>query len=133
MSGLLAVFLNAIVPALGPAIVDGIRGLAGRLFGTAGALPQSVDEQVKLYQAEAAKLQALAALDSPGGAVSPFVANVRGAGRWFAAGAILLGTLYTAIFVPTNPNLPLLGALSEAVWFWLFGEKVYMRTSGKTR
>lgn len=131
MTGALGLLVNAILPALGPALVDGVRGLAGKLFGTAGALPKSVDEQVKLYQAEAEKLKALAALDSPMGEVSPFVANVRGVGRWFAAGMILLATLYTAIFLPTNPNLPLLGALAEAVWFWLFGEKVYMRVGGR--
>lgn len=40
-----------IIPALLPALTDGIRGLIGRFTKGAGAKPQNIDEVIKLGQA----------------------------------------------------------------------------------
>ena len=58
---------SLILPALVPAVADGFRGIVAKFTGGAGGQPQNVEERVKLMEAEAAKLQALAALDGVNG------------------------------------------------------------------
>ncbi len=131
MSAILVTLLTTLVPALGPAVVDGVRGLIARITGGAGAAPQNMDERIRLMDAETKKLEALSKLDFPSGSVSPWVADLRGAGRWICAILTLCVTFGTAIGDPRNPNLEFLAGLSQSVWFWLFGEKVYLRFGGR--
>ena len=58
---------SLILPALVPVVSDGVRGIIAKFTGGAGGQPQNVEERVKLMEAEAAKLQALAALDGVNG------------------------------------------------------------------
>ena len=54
----MAGILSLVVPALIPAVADGIRGVFGRITGGAASIPQSVDERIKLMAAENERLKA---------------------------------------------------------------------------
>ena len=53
--------LGLILPALMPAVMDGVRGIFAKFTGGAGGTPQNMQERIQLIQAETEKLKALAA------------------------------------------------------------------------
>lgn len=128
----MASVLSLVIPALIPALADGIRGVFGRLTGGAGAKPQNVEEQIKLMTAENERLKALAELDKPAENISPWVADLRASFRYIAAGVIILAavsTLYT-------PKMDV--ALFEAIWnlagsvfSFMFGDRMYLKFTKK--
>jgi len=87
---MLSILLTTLLPALVPAVSDGIRGVVSRLTGGAGAKPQNIDEVIKLMAAETEKLKALAQLDTPTGTISVWVGNIRALQRPFAVGVVVL-------------------------------------------
>lgn len=120
--------ITALVPALLPAVTDGLRGLFARLTGNAGVQPQNVAETIQLMQADTARLQAIAQLDSPTGQVSPWVANIRALQRPVAAAAIILGYLVAVTAGGAVPDdiTGQLGSYAQMVTFYLFGDRSYM-------
>jgi len=123
MGGLLSLILPAVVPAL----TDGVRGIFAKFTGGAGGTPQNVDERIKLMQADTAKLQALADIDKPSGEPSLWVTNVRAIFRYAAITLIWVATI-VAIFTPTvetSITLMLLD-LSGACMSFVIGERMYL-------
>ena len=119
--------LLSLVPALLPAITDGVRGLLARITGGAGARPQNIAEVIQLMQADTARLQALASLDTPAGTVSVWVANVRAMQRPIAC-ALVIGAYIVAVnSAKTLPAgaLDTLGTYAQMVTFYLFGDRSY--------
>ncbi len=124
--------LSLVVPALIPAVADGIRGVFGRLTGGAGAKPQNVEEQIKLMSAENERLKAVAELDKPAENISPWVADLRASFRYIAAGVIIMGAVST-LYMPK-----LDAALFEAIWnlagsvfSFMFGDRMYLKFTKK--
>jgi hypothetical protein len=64
--------LSMVLPALVPAVSDGVTGVVRRLTGADPAEPQSVADRVELIRAESDRLQTLAALDRPHGVSPPY-------------------------------------------------------------
>lgn len=134
----MSALLTLLLPALTPAIADGMKGLFQKFFG--GTKPIAVDDQVKLMAAEAEKLKAVAELDRPIGEPSQWVVDLRASFRYVAAGAIILGTvLLTAGFFlltyykPEYAQVAALVALLEmfaqmsaSVFSFMFGDRVYL-------
>lgn len=119
--------LSLVVPALIPALADGIRGVFGRITGGAGSRPQNVDEQIKLMTAENERLKALAELDKPTENISAWVANLRASFRYVAGGLIILGAVST-LYV--NVDLFVQDAvwnLAGSVFAFLFGDRMYFK------
>ena len=85
-------------------------------------------ERIELMQAESAKLQALAALDSPTGEPSKWIINLRASFRYIIISAIMI---FTAIVV-FNPDI--VGATVVAVFLdmtgacmsFVIGERMYL-------
>lgn len=119
--------LTLLLPALMPALSDGIRGIVTRISGGAGALPQNVDDKIKLMQAETAKLQALAQLDTPAGNLSQWVADLRGSFRYLAVSGIVLATLAGVFSGIDAGALLVLLDLSGACMSFIIGERMYLR------
>lgn len=119
------IFETIILPALVPAISDGLRGIFAK-FGFGSAEPQNVAERVQLMNAEVSKLQALAQLDNPGGEPSKWVINFRASFRYFAVGGIV-GTTVIASFssVPVEIMRTLLD-MSGACMSFVIGERMYL-------
>jgi hypothetical protein len=124
----MASILSLVVPALIPALADGIRGVFGKLTGGAGAKPQNVEEQIKLMAAENERLKAVAELDKPAENISPWVADLRASFRYIAAGIIILAAVST-LYAPKMD-----AALFEAIWnlagsvfSFMFGDRMYFK------
>lgn len=137
--------LTLLLPALLPAGVDALKTLGssiiGKVFGTAGAQPKSVDEYVRLVAAETEKLKAIAALDTSGGASpSQWVVDYRAASRYILATIILGMTFVSVISYVVFPSLQTEAAgwavdallqLSQSVFAFMFGDRVYLALNKK--
>ena len=116
-----------VLPALIPAIADGLRGVFSKLTGGAGAKPQNVEEQIKLMTAENERLKALAELDRPSEKISPWVANLRASFRYIAGGLIIMGAMST-LYVRTDLYLQdVVWNLAGSVFAFLFGDRMYFK------
>lgn len=120
--------LSLVVPALIPALADGLRGVFSKLTGGAGAKPANVEEQIKLMAAENERLKAVAELDKPAENISPWVADLRASFRYIAAGIIIFGAIST-LYMPKVD-----AALVEAIWnlagsvfSFMFGDRMYFK------
>ena len=121
----MSALLGLLLPALVPVASDAIRGVVARLTGGAGAKPQSVDEAIRMMEAETAKLTALAELDRPAGNISQWVADLRASFRYIAAGVIILAAVVT-LFVPTSVELvDIVWQAAGSVWAFIFGDRAY--------
>lgn len=118
--------LPLIIPALIPALSDVVRGVVLLLTGGSSAQPQNVDEAIRLKNAEAERLKALAMLDAPAGEVSRWVADLRASFRYLAA-AFTLFFAGVAMFTPGMPpeyvEMSYWGA--QSVWAFIFGDRMY--------
>jgi hypothetical protein len=115
--------LETILGAVVPVAAESIKQLVVRWTG--GVRPTSVDEQIKLMRAESEKLQALAALDAPGGTPSQWVVDLRASARYVGALAVIavgIGSLYVND-LPELVRVTALEAANIAVGF-LFGSRL---------
>ena len=128
--------LALLLPAFLPVVADGLRGIFSWFTGGSGAKPQNVEEAIKLMEAEAKKLSALADLDRPSGTISQWVADLRASFRYLAAGIIIVATLL-AVFaqgagLPIDPTLlDALLQLSGSVFSFIFGDRLYFHLKQK--
>ena len=128
--------LALLLPAFLPVVADGLRGIFSWFTGGTGAKPQNVEEAIKLMEAEAKKLAALAELDRPAGEISQWVADLRASFRYIAAGVILIGTML-AIFAQgaglaiDAALLDALLQLSGSVFSFMFGDRLYFHLKQK--
>jgi len=119
--------LSLVVPALIPAVADGLRGVFSRLTGGAGAKPQNVEEQIKLMAAENERLKALAELDKPAENISPWVADLRASFRYIAGGLIILAAV-SSLYVRVDLFLQdVVWNLAGSVFAFLFGDRMYIK------
>jgi hypothetical protein len=126
---ILETLLTTVAPALLPVLMDGVRAGFVRLTGGAGREPANHKERLELVAADTARLQALAALDAPGGPVAPWVANLRASSRYLAA----LGVVGVAALVTLSGpalELPAEAVASAQEWgqagmFFLLGDRAY--------
>lgn len=128
--------LTLLLPALIPVVADGVRSLFGWIFGSSGAQPQNVEEQIKLMSAEVAKLEALAKLDAPAGNISTWVADLRASFRYLAAALIIIGTfgligVKAAGGAISDEVIDVCLQLSGSVFSFLFGDRMYLSIRGK--
>ena len=120
--------ISLILPALVPAFADGARGLIAKFTGGAGGQPQNVQERIELMQAEAAKLQAIAALDTPTGQPSQWIVDLRAAFRYVIISAILIFTgvsLYFTDIIGASVVSVLLD-MSGCAMSFVIGERMYL-------
>lgn len=118
---------TVILPALVPALADGVRALVARFTGGAGSAPQNVAERIQLMQAEAQKLQALAALDAPSGNISRWVADLRASFRYLAVCGIVASTI-VGVFADVEASaLAVMLDLSGACMGFVIGERMYLK------
>ena len=107
--------INLILPALVPALTDGMRGLFAKLTGGAGGTPQNMQERIQLIEAETEKLKALAQLDTPNGEPSKWIINLRACYRYVIVSFILLATIVVVFLDMTG-----------ACMSFVIGERMYL-------
>ena len=90
-----------------------------------GVKPTTIAEQLQIDDSEIKKLQAVAALDNPGGTPSQWVIDLRASSRYIAAGIVILGGS-ACLFVPNiDFNVKALGFEAANIAFgFLFGSRI---------
>jgi hypothetical protein len=128
--------LSMLLPALVPALSDGVKGLFRRLSGGDPSEPKNVEELVRLISADTERLKALAELDKPSGQISRWVADLRASFRYVLAGVIVLSAAALGIYIAAvEPGLRKAVALSflemaGSVFSFLFGDRMYRHLKG---
>jgi hypothetical protein len=116
-----------VLPALVPAIADGLRALFNKIAGAAGAAPKNVAESIELMRAQTERVHAIAALDNPGGKVSQWVADLRGSYRYIATGSIVLAVIPAVLIAPEAAGTLVLLELAGACMSFIIGERMYLQ------
>lgn len=118
--------LNYILPAMLPAVIDGVRGLFARVTKGAGGTPQNVDERIRLMQAETEKLKALAELDKPVGEPSQWVVDYRAIFRYAIVTLIILSAILGAFAGVSEGILLVLLDMAGAAMSFIIGERMFI-------
>lgn len=122
----MSALLSLLLPALVPVASDAVRGIISKFTGGAGAIPQNVDEEIRLMEAKTKNLQALAELDKPAGNISQWVADLRASFRYIAAGVVILAAV-TTLFAPVEKELAEIAwQAAGSVWAFVFGDRMWM-------
>lgn len=122
--------LETVIASLVPVGVEGVKQLITKFTG--GVKATTVEEEIKLQDAEIKRLEALAALDNPHGTPSQWVVDLRASSRYLGAlGVILAGTL--TLYIPNMPKEVVAVAMEAAsVCFgFLFGQRIVINFKGK--
>ena len=119
MSALLTTILSALIPVG----AEGIKQYVSTKLG--GVKATSVAEQIQLDESEIKKLQAVVALDQPGGTPSQWVVDLRASSRYLAAWTVIAAGL-TMMFVPEmSMEVKSLGFEATNIAFgFLFGSRI---------
>ncbi len=121
---------TAIISALLPAGVEAIKSI----FGAASRrwIGLSVEDQIKLGNADVERLKAVAQLDTPTGMPSQWVIDLRASFRYIACGIFVVGGLLMPFIAPEFAELGVEAAISASSF--IFGERMVLslktRTSG---
>lgn len=116
-----------LLAALAPAAIDAVKTLFGGLARKVGGL--SVDDEIKLLNANVEKLKALASLDNPVGTPSQWVVDLRAAFRYVGAGVSMAIGGLVVFYAPTDIK-PLGFDLIAAPFSFIFGERLYLGLKG---
>lgn len=126
----MSVLLTTILSALLPVGVDGIKQLI--VSKTGGVKPTTVEDQIRLDDQDIKRLNAVAALDNPGGTPSQWVIDLRGSSRYIMAGVVILSGV-ASLFVPDLPmevkSIAFEG--SNIAFGFLFGQRIVANFSKK--
>ena len=114
--------LEAILAALVPVGVEVIKQVIARFTG--GVRATTIQEQIQLDQNEIQKLQALAALDNPGGTPSQWVVDLRASSRYIGALAVI-GVGITSLYLPIDDSVKDIALQAANIAFgFLFGTRI---------
>lgn len=111
-----------------PAVIDFFKG-AGSAIGRKW-FGMSVDDEIKLMEAQANQLRALGELDNPHGTPSQWVVDLRGAFRYVCAVLVILAGLLI-IFGAPEALKPMGLELIGMPFGFIFGERMYLGLKGK--
>ena len=114
--------LETIVGALVPIGVEGIKQAIGKWAG--GVKPVTVDEQIKLDEAEVRRLEAVAKLDTPIGQPSQWVVDLRASARYIGA-LLVIAVGVSTLYVPVDAAIQALAIEAANIAFgFLFGSRI---------
>jgi len=119
MSMLLTTLLSALVPVG----IEGVKQVISAKLG--GVRPTSIAEQIQLDESDIKRLQAVAALDNPGGTPSQWVVDLRASSRYIAAFAVI-GAGVSSMYIP-GVSIEIQGIAIEAAniaFGFLFGNRI---------
>lgn len=123
--------ISAILPAVIDLFKNGLKAASDKWIGL------SVDDQIKLMDADVKRVEALAQLDNPYGTPSQWIVDLRAAFRYVAAGALIVGGLGTIAYglglvdaVARNTITQLGIELASAPFAFIFGERLLLTLKG---
>lgn len=121
---------STILGALVPVASNGISQLITRWTG--GVKPTTVAEQIQIEEMEIKRLQAVAALDTPGGTPSQWVIDLRASARYIGALVTIGAGLAIALLTDYDVTVKSIGLEAANVAFgFLFGSRIVANFSAK--
>lgn len=120
-----SILASVVAPAAIDMVKNGFGALTRKFVGI------SVDDQIKLQNADIQKLQALASLDTPVGTPSQWVVDLRSAFRYIAAGVSILGGIGMFVLIPSMAEVA--AQLITMPFGFIFGERMYLSITGKVK
>lgn len=114
--------LETIIGALVPIGVEGIKQAIGKWAG--GVKAVTVDEQIKLDEAEIRRLEAVAKLDTPIGQPSQWVVDLRASARYLGA-LLVIAVGVSTLYIPMDATIQSLALEAANIAFgFLFGSRI---------
>jgi hypothetical protein len=114
---------ETIIGALVPVGAEAIKQLVVRFTG--GVRPATIDEQIRLDQSDVQRLQALAALDNPGGTPSQWVIDLRASSRYIGALAVIAVGIASLFMPDLNAEVQKLALEAANIAFgFMFGARI---------
>lgn len=114
--------LETLLSALLPVAVEGGKQAINKWMG--GVKATTIDEQIKLDQSEVERIKAMAQLDTPIGAPSQWVVDLRASARYIGALA-LIGFGIATLYFPVDEKVRLLALEAANIAFgFLFGARI---------
>ena len=114
--------LETIVGALVPIGVEGIKQVIGKWAGSVKAV--TVDDQIKLDEADIRKLEAVAKMDTPVGQPSQWVIDLRASARYIGA-LLVIGVGVSTLYIPVDITIQALALEAANIAFgFLFGSRI---------
>lgn len=123
-----------LLSSLAPVAMDAIKNIASGVSRKVGGM--SVDEQVKLEDANVARLTALATLDAPVGTPSQWVVDLRASFRYISAIGLILAGIGVAVSGVAQKNMETVNAgfaLAATPFSFIFGERAFLPMIGKAK
>ena len=124
----MALLETALITSLAPAVIEAVKTLFGGLSRKIGGM--SVDDEIKLMEADTNRLKGLAELDNPVGTPSQWVVDMRASFRYIAAGAMVVIGASIAIMGLTGnvPEAVEIGAsIAAAPMSFIIGERFVLK------
>jgi hypothetical protein len=112
-------------------MIKSIGGAIGRRF--AGL---SVDDQIRLQQADVARLQALAQLDAPTGTPSAWVVDLRASFRYIAAGGLVAVGCAAMLYGLAQNDADIIDIGAQVAGFpfaFVFGERMVLSLRSRAK
>src|SRR5689334_19530200 len=119
----MAILETALISALAPAAIDAVKGIFGAITRKIGL---SVDDEIKLKNADVERLKALAELDRPVGTPSQWVVDLRASFRYIGAAICVTGGMATLFYPPAMAFAPLGVEIAASAFSFIFGERMYL-------
>lgn len=115
--------LETILASLVPVGIEGVKQVINKFTGS--STPISIDDQIKLQNADIERLKALAELDNPHGTPSQWVIDLRAASRYVGALLVIVAGL-VSIYTPNIPKEIVAVSLEAVgvVFGFLFGQRI---------
>ena len=114
--------LETIISALVPIGVAGIKQVIGKLTG--GVKAVTVEDQIKLDEAEIRRLEAVAKLDTPIGQPSQWVVDLRASARYVGA-LLVIAVGVSTLYIPVDVTIQALALEAANIAFgFLFGSRI---------
>lgn len=123
---MIEILLTTLLPALLPAVGDGIKTVINKVTGNNPAMPQSIDDAIKLMAAQTDRLRVLAELDKPTGEISKWVADLRASSRYIAVFILIINAVAQGIWGANDQVIAMSQQMGQSGFFFLFGDRVYM-------
>lgn len=117
--------LETVVAALVPIGVEGIKQAIGKWAGSVRAT--TVDEQLKLDEADIRRLEAIAKLDTPVGEPSQWVIDLRASARYIGALLVIIVGV-TTLYIPLDASIQAVALEAANIAFgFLFGSRLVVQ------
>lgn len=121
--------LETIIAALVPVGIDGLKQLFNKMTG--GVQPQTIEDKIKLQEAENATMEALSKLDNPYGVPSQWVVDLRASSRYLASIIVIIAGIST-LYIPMDITIQSMALEAVSVVFgFLFGHRMVVNFGKK--